>query len=151
MGSSYLAFTTPLSSQQVATSPSGLAEFQITIYNESKFIAVSVYSTILVCLSATPVYATADGVSQKVGALSVPLLLNVYLSPVCLYLPKMYAIRFGKEVNATRTWQSSTFDHTRKSTAMASNHLHARQPKLNDTMAPKSEETANIWRNRNLK
>ncbi|XP_072018310.1 metabotropic glutamate receptor 8-like [Amphiura filiformis] len=63
-------------------------------FNESKFIAVSVYSTLIVCLAAIPVYITATDVAQKIGALSVPLLYNTYLSLCCLYLPKIYAIHY---------------------------------------------------------
>ena len=63
-------------------------------YNESRFIAISVYSTVIVCLAAIPVYSTAVDVAQKVATLSVVLLFNTYLTLVCLYLPKLYAIRF---------------------------------------------------------
>ncbi|XP_072046386.1 metabotropic glutamate receptor-like [Amphiura filiformis] len=72
-------------------------------FNESKFIAVSVYSTLIVCLTAIPVYTTAIDVAQKIGALSVPLLVNTYLSLFCLYLPKIYAIHYQREdVQSTR-------------------------------------------------
>ena len=66
-------------------------------YNESKFIAISVYSTLIVCLAAIPVYTTATSVAQKIGALSVVLLVNTYLTLLCLYIPKLYAIRFASE------------------------------------------------------
>ena len=39
--------------------------------NESKFIAVSVYSTVLVCLAAVPVYTTAIELAQKILTLIV--------------------------------------------------------------------------------
>ncbi|XP_022086570.1 metabotropic glutamate receptor 3-like [Acanthaster planci] len=66
-------------------------------YNESKFIAVSVYSTLVLCLAAVPVYTTAVAVLQKVATLCLALLLNAYLTLVCVYLPKLYAILFVKE------------------------------------------------------
>ncbi|XP_072046039.1 metabotropic glutamate receptor 5-like [Amphiura filiformis] len=63
-------------------------------YNESKFIAASVYSTVVVCVSLIPVYTTAVGAVQKVSALCAALLLTAYITLVCLYLPKLYAIHF---------------------------------------------------------
>ena len=73
-------------------------------YNESKFIAVSVYSTLIVCLAALPVYATAIDVSQKILTLTVALMFNTYLTLACLYLPKIYAIHFAGE-EARQTWR----------------------------------------------
>ena len=67
-------------------------------YNESKFIAVSVYSTLVLCLAAVPVYTTAVAVLQKVATLCMAVLLNAYLTLVCVYLPKLYAARFVKDV-----------------------------------------------------
>ncbi|XP_072045659.1 metabotropic glutamate receptor 8-like [Amphiura filiformis] len=80
-------------------------------FNESKFIAVSVYSTLIVCLAAIPVYTTAIGVAQKIGALSVPLLVNTYLSLFCLYLPKIYAIHYQREdIQSTRGTGSASVE-----------------------------------------
>ncbi len=42
-------------------------------FNESKFIGVSVYSTVIICLSAIPVYVLATKVEQMIGVLSVTL------------------------------------------------------------------------------
>ena len=72
-------------------------------FNESKFIAVSVYSTTVVCLAAIPVYITATSVAQKISALNVVLLVNIYLSLFCLYIPKLYAIHFASE-DIQKTW-----------------------------------------------
>ena len=66
-------------------------------YNESKFIGISVYSTLVVSLAAVPVYSTAVFVIQKVATLCMVLLLNAYLTLVCVYIPKLYAIRFVKD------------------------------------------------------
>ena len=63
-------------------------------YNESKFIGISVYSTMVVTMAAVPVYTTAVFVLQKVATLCMVLLLNAYLTLVCVYIPKLYAIRF---------------------------------------------------------
>ncbi|XP_022091633.1 metabotropic glutamate receptor 5-like [Acanthaster planci] len=73
-------------------------------YNESKFIAASVYSTLVVCLATVPVYVTAIAVIQKVATLCAAVLLNGYLTLVCVYLPKLYAVKFvskRKDVQST--------------------------------------------------
>ncbi len=66
-------------------------------YNESKFIGISVYSTLIVTLAAVPVYSTANAVLQKVATLCMVLLLNAYLTLICVYIPKLYAIKFVKD------------------------------------------------------
>ena len=79
-------------------------------FNESKFIGISVYSTLIVCLAAVPVYSTAIYVIQKVATLCMALLLNAYLSLVCAYIPKLYAIKFvegGLDVFDWRTENSN--------------------------------------------
>ena len=63
-------------------------------FNESKFIAVNVYSTLGVGLSAAAIYTTATYVAQKIAAINVSLLVNTYISLFCLYLPKLYVIHF---------------------------------------------------------
>ena len=65
-------------------------------YNESRFIALSVYSTVVVCLAAIPVFVTATTALQKVSTICLVLLVNAYISLICLYLPKIYAIYFDK-------------------------------------------------------
>ncbi|XP_038070543.1 metabotropic glutamate receptor 5-like [Patiria miniata] len=81
-------------------------------YNESKFIAVSVYSTLVLCLAAVPVYATATIVLQKVATLCMAVLLNAYLTLVCVYLPKLYAARFVKDVVLLRCSNSTTGENS---------------------------------------
>lgn len=63
-------------------------------FNESKFIAGSVYSTLILCLAAFPLYSTAVDAIQKVAAISAAILINAYLTLACLYLHKLYVIRF---------------------------------------------------------
>ncbi|XP_072047031.1 metabotropic glutamate receptor 2-like [Amphiura filiformis] len=77
-------------------------------YNESKFIAISVYSTLVVCLAAVPVYSTAVDVNQMVATLCVALLLNSYLTLLCIYLPKLYAIHFAGDELSIETWRTWT-------------------------------------------
>ena len=76
-------------------------------FNESKFIAVSVYSLLIVSLAAIPVYSTATSVAQKIGALSVVLIVNTYLTLFCLYIPKLYAINFASD-DIQKTWDVSS-------------------------------------------
>ncbi len=77
-------------------------------YNESKFIGISVYSTLVVCLAAIPVYTTAQGITQKVATLCMALLLNAYLTLICLYFPKLYAIHFAGDNLSIETWRANT-------------------------------------------
>ncbi|XP_038071183.1 metabotropic glutamate receptor 3-like [Patiria miniata] len=72
-------------------------------YNESKFIAVSVYSTLVLCLAAVPVYTTAVDVLQKLATVCLAVQLNAYLTLVCVYLPKLCAILSVKEGGVTLT------------------------------------------------
>ena len=76
-------------------------------YNESKFIALSVYSTLVLCLAAVPVYATAIAVLQKVATLCLAVLINAVLTITCVYLPKFYAARFLNNVRVME-WNSFT-------------------------------------------
>ena len=48
------------------------------------------------CLAAIPVFATATTVLQKVATVCFVLLVNAYITLICLYLPKIYAIHFDK-------------------------------------------------------
>ena len=74
-------------------------------FNESKFIGISVYSTLVVCLAAVPVYSTAVNVIQMFATLCVVLLLNSYLTVAFIYFPKLYAIHFAGDNLAIDTWR----------------------------------------------
>ena len=90
-------------------------------YNESKFIAVSVYSTLLVCLAAAPVYTTAVVAKQKVATLCMVLLVNAFLTVSCVYLPKIYAIRFVEDDLNVQEWRTTGMSNSSRST-MNSTH-----------------------------
>ncbi|XP_072043150.1 metabotropic glutamate receptor 1-like [Amphiura filiformis] len=77
-------------------------------YNESRFIAISVYSTLIVCLSALPVYLTGSSVLHKVSTISTALILNGYLTLVLLFLPKIYAAKYLRAEMAMESWRSAT-------------------------------------------
>ncbi|XP_038071125.1 metabotropic glutamate receptor 4-like [Patiria miniata] len=89
-------------------------------YNESKFIAVSVYSTLVLCLAAVPVYTTAVAVLQKVATLCMALLLNAYLTLVCVYLPKLYAARFVEDLEVA-DWRSRSEATTQSRASTSAN------------------------------
>ncbi|XP_072040726.1 metabotropic glutamate receptor-like [Amphiura filiformis] len=92
-------------------------------YNESKFIAASVYSTVVVCVSLIPVYTTAVGVVQMVSALCAALLLTAYITLISLYLPKLYAIHFvsDDEDLQIQNWRTSNRIGTEISTRPTQN------------------------------
>ena len=75
-------------------------------YNESKFIAISVYSTLVFGMAAVPVYITAGAVLQKVATLCVAILLNSFLTLFCVYLPKLYAIQLARDVEVCE-WRAN--------------------------------------------
>ncbi|XP_070539992.1 metabotropic glutamate receptor 3-like [Ptychodera flava] len=69
-------------------------------YNESRFIALSVYTTLVVWLAFIPTYSTVKDSSFKVTVLSFATLLNAFVTLVCLYVPKLYAVHFVNDENA---------------------------------------------------
>ena len=77
-------------------------------FNESKFIGISVYSTLVVCLAAVPVYSTAVNVIQMFATLCVVLLLNSYLTVAFINLPKLYAIHFAGDNLAIESWRTGS-------------------------------------------
>ena len=97
-------------------------------FNESKFIAVSVYSTLILCLAAVPLYSTATSVVQKIMAVAMAVLLNAFLTMVCVYLPKLYAIHFlGNEDQDSSEGSGSVgtgFNNRSRNTTLLSNRVH---------------------------
>ena len=67
-------------------------------YNESKFIGVSVYSSLVLWLAAIPVYTTAVEATQKVAFLSTAVIANSFITLFFVYFPKLFAIRFQSRV-----------------------------------------------------
>ncbi|XP_038071188.1 metabotropic glutamate receptor 4-like [Patiria miniata] len=65
-------------------------------YNESRFISISVYSMVLVCLVAVPVYVTARETLLKVATWSFAFVFNGFLTLVFVYLRKLYSCRFRR-------------------------------------------------------
>ena len=76
-------------------------------YNESKFIAVSVYSTLVFSVAAVAVYITAAAVLQKVATICIAILLTSIQTLIFVYLPKLYAILLAKDVELCE-WRANT-------------------------------------------
>ncbi|XP_006825734.1 metabotropic glutamate receptor 3-like [Saccoglossus kowalevskii] len=70
-------------------------------YNESRFITLSVYTTLVIWLAFIPTYITINNSSFKVAILSFATLLNASVTLICLYVPKLYAVHFVKEIDTT--------------------------------------------------
>ena len=80
----------------------------IFVFILPRFIAISVYSTLIVCLSAIPVYLTGSSVLHKVSTISTALILNGYLTLVLLFLPKIYAAKYLPAEMAMESWRAAT-------------------------------------------
>ncbi|XP_033628835.1 metabotropic glutamate receptor 4-like [Asterias rubens] len=68
-------------------------------YNESKFIGVSVYSSLVLGIAVVPVYTTASRASQKVSFLAIAVVANSFITIFFVYFPKLFAIRFQARVH----------------------------------------------------
>ncbi|XP_002739782.1 metabotropic glutamate receptor 1-like [Saccoglossus kowalevskii] len=68
-------------------------------YNESRFIALSVYTTLVIWMAFIPTYITVQDSTFKVSVLSCAILLNAYVTIVCLYVPKLYAVHYVNDEN----------------------------------------------------
>lgn len=63
-------------------------------FNESRFISMCVYTTLVIWLAFIPTYFTASMEFIRGLLLSVALLLNHTVAVIFLFLPKLYAIRY---------------------------------------------------------
>ncbi|XP_022106883.1 metabotropic glutamate receptor 4-like [Acanthaster planci] len=90
-------------------------------YNESRFIGVSVYTTLVLCVAAVPVYTSTNEVLPKVASMSLALTLNAYLSLVCLYISKLYVIVFGNRVEPRAIPASTTLQEMTMSSSAIPN------------------------------
>ncbi|XP_070568438.1 metabotropic glutamate receptor 3-like [Ptychodera flava] len=74
-------------------------------YNETRFISVSVYTTLVIWLAFIPTYFTTNKSYFKVTFLSLAMIMNATVSLVCMYMPKIYAVHFLKEVDINAVTQ----------------------------------------------
>ncbi len=86
-------------------------------FNESRYISLCVYTTLLIWLAFLPSYFTATRSFYQVILLSSALLLNATVTLLCLYTPRVYAIYTG----ATLTLQpnKTTFSSLRGNESVA--------------------------------
>ena len=77
-------------------------------FNESWFIFISVATTLFMWVVFLPTYFTSFYVYNQVAILGFCLLLNVYITIGCLFLPKLYALFFVDE----KKLQFNTFTQT---------------------------------------
>ncbi|XP_077991273.1 metabotropic glutamate receptor 3-like [Glandiceps talaboti] len=68
-------------------------------YNESRFIALCVYTTLVVSLAFMPTYFAISDSSMRVAILSLAIMLNATIALVFLYVPKIYAVHFVTDAN----------------------------------------------------
>ncbi|KAK6185981.1 hypothetical protein SNE40_008103 [Patella caerulea] len=69
-------------------------------YNESRYIAFCVDTTLLVWISFVPTYFTTSRAYYKVIILSLALIVNSVVSLMCLFVPKLYALYHQKHQKA---------------------------------------------------
>lgn len=72
-------------------------------FNESRFISMCVYTTLIVWLAFIPTYFTTSRANYKVMLLSLALIFNDSIVIACLYLPKIYAVKFVQETKMSIT------------------------------------------------
>ncbi|XP_022099974.1 metabotropic glutamate receptor 4-like [Acanthaster planci] len=65
-------------------------------YNEAKFYAASVYTTLVLSLAALPVYFIAETALALAVSLSLVPIMDGYVTLLCIYLPKLYVVIFKK-------------------------------------------------------
>lgn len=65
-------------------------------FNESRYISLCVYTTMLIWLAFLPSFFTASLAFYELILLSSALLLNASVILICLYTPRIYAIYTGK-------------------------------------------------------
>ena len=94
-------------------------------FNESRFIAFCVYSTLIIWLSVLPAYITATTSSLRVSLLCAMLILNASVPLILIYFPKVYAILYV----------SAESLHVRKTTTRSS-HSNYNCPDYLDKVAP---------------
>lgn len=94
-------------------------------FNESRFISLCVYTTVIMWVAFFPTYYTASSAIYKTICLSLALILNATACLTGFFLPKIYALFFlgdkDLHVHATMTIAPAT-----KTTATPQNTIHAK-------------------------
>ena len=85
-------------------------------FNESWYIFISVSTTLFIWIAFLPTYFTAFYAYHKAALLAFALILNGFVTIVCLFAPKIYALHYVNEkdikVSDFSQTQSSISDRT---------------------------------------
>ncbi|XP_043212008.1 metabotropic glutamate receptor-like [Amphibalanus amphitrite] len=97
-------------------------------FNETKFIAFTMYTTCIIWLAFVPIYfGTGNSFEVQITTLCVAISLSASVALICLYAPKVYIIVFHPEKNVRKlTMNSATYRRVPSSSAAPSlNHTSA--------------------------
>jgi len=64
-------------------------------YNESRYIAFCVNTTLLIWITFIPTYFTTSRAAAKTTILAVSLLLNAYVTLICLFIPRVHTLYYS--------------------------------------------------------
>ncbi|XP_071089071.1 metabotropic glutamate receptor 7-like [Haliotis cracherodii] len=93
-------------------------------YNESRYIAFCVDTTLLVWISFVPTYFTTSLAYYKVIILSIALIVNSSVCLLCLFIPKVYALYQQKKTNSgTQDRCYNPLNTTQKETGICPNRF----------------------------
>ena len=93
-------------------------------FNDSRYIFVSISTTLFMWIVFLPTYFTTFHSHHKAALMSVCLLLNAYITMLCQFGPKVYAVFFANEdemrfsTMGTATNAISTVHHTSHTDAL---------------------------------
>ncbi|XP_043238837.1 metabotropic glutamate receptor-like [Amphibalanus amphitrite] len=116
-------------------------------FNETKFIAFTMYTTCIIWLAFVPIYfGTGNSFEVQITTLCVAISLSASVALICLYAPKVYIIVFHPEKNVRKlTMNSAAYRRAVSSSAAPSfNHALAMTEvvKLQGSSAAGSQATA---------
>ena len=93
-------------------------------FNESRFISMCAYTTLIIWLAFIPTYFTTSRANYKVLLLSLALILNDSIMLAFLYLPKVYAVKYVEETNMGIAMTSSMHVAPTVTSSMATLNQH---------------------------
>ena len=80
-------------------------------FNESRCITLCVYTTLVIWLAFVPTFFTAAGADHQVLLTSFALLLNASVTLLCLYVPRICALRAERAGHTTSCACANTFKY----------------------------------------
>ena len=94
-------------------------------FNESRYISLCVYTTLVIWLAFIPTYFTTERAYYKLLLLFLALLLNCTVSLVSLFLPKVYALLYVEDEDALRIPDGVGIGAAATTTGGVRSHTHA--------------------------